>query len=475
MFKKLLSNLPYNPSLIGQVSFYAKRMHEEQRIRRLGLVFIALAFVVQLFAFVSQPEPTLANSSNDIIYGGFSTREQAVSICRNPDADFVRILAHFAVSCDALAGAETVTIQSDAYFGQLDSMGRNPQGPVITRTGKPTDEYAVDTFLAGRFYMRNLWAWDSGASSTYQMLKVINENGTPIFIMYKCGNIVTVGRYTPPPPPPPPPAVCPLDPSILASDSRCTACPYNTSILKSDRGCIQCPYPGLGNVGKDDPTCKEPCPYKSSITRDDPACKPCEASETEKDAEACLVLSKKARNNTQNIANADGTMAAGGDSITYTLSVKNGGKEKVNDFVITENIADISDYADITDLNGAKQEGVMIAWPPTDLSPGETVRKTLTVKVKNPIPRTPISASDPSRFDLVMNNVYGNAINIKLPPDVIKTTETITKTLPNTGPGETMLAIVGITVVVSYFFARSRLFAKELDIVRTDYTTTGGY
>ena len=35
MFKKLLSNLPYNPSLIGQVSFYAKRLHAEEKIRRL--------------------------------------------------------------------------------------------------------------------------------------------------------------------------------------------------------------------------------------------------------------------------------------------------------------------------------------------------------------------------------------------------------------------------------------------------------
>jgi hypothetical protein len=73
-----------------------------------------------------------------------------------------------------------------------------------------------------------------------------------------------------------------------------------------------------------------------------------------------------------------------------------------------------------------------------------------------------------------MTNVYGNEINITLPPDVIKTTETVTKTLPNTGPGETLAAVVGFTVFVSYFFARTRLFAKEIDIVRTDFASSGG-
>jgi hypothetical protein len=71
--------------------------------------------------------------------------------------------------------------------------------------------------------------------------------------------------------------------------------------------------------------------------------------------------------------------------------------------------------------------------------------------------------------------VYGNQVTIKLPSDVVKTTEIVTQTLPNTGPGETMAAVVGFTVFVSYFFARTRLFAKEMDIVRTDYATSGGY
>ena len=83
MFKKLLSNLPFNPSLIGQVSFYAKRMHQETAIRRVGLIFVLLAFFVQFFAVISPPEPSLAASGNDIIQLAPSTIYHLSSIREN--------------------------------------------------------------------------------------------------------------------------------------------------------------------------------------------------------------------------------------------------------------------------------------------------------------------------------------------------------------------------------------------------------
>jgi hypothetical protein len=91
----------------------------------------------------------------------------------------------------------------------------------------------------------------------------------------------------------------------------------------------------------------------------------------------------------------------------------------------------------------------------------------------NPIPATPASSSDPGHFDLTMTNVYGNSITIKVPGSVTKTTEVVTTSLPNTGPGETLIAGFFMTVVIGYFFARSRLMAKELAIIKTDYSSGG--
>jgi uncharacterized repeat protein (TIGR01451 family) len=62
MFRKLVSSLPFSPALVGQLAFYARRLSKEQATRRLGLIFTALALVVQGFAVLSPPEPTYATS-----------------------------------------------------------------------------------------------------------------------------------------------------------------------------------------------------------------------------------------------------------------------------------------------------------------------------------------------------------------------------------------------------------------------------
>jgi hypothetical protein len=62
-----------------------------------------------------------------------------------------------------------------------------------------------------------------------------------------------------------------------------------------------------------------------------------------------------------------------------------------------------------------------------------------------------------------------------MPCAIVKTTEQVTtKSLPNTGPGESLAVAFGFIVFISYFFARTRLFAKELDIVKVDYANVGG-
>src|SRR3982750_3374656 len=69
MFKKLLANLPFNPGLIDQVSFYHQRLRQEAGIRRLGFLMMALALVVQLVAALAPAQKSLAASSNDILNG----------------------------------------------------------------------------------------------------------------------------------------------------------------------------------------------------------------------------------------------------------------------------------------------------------------------------------------------------------------------------------------------------------------------
>lgn len=63
MFRKIISNLPFSPSLIEQLSWYAKKLKSEQNIRKFGLIFMILTVILQFFIFFNPPESV--NASNN--------------------------------------------------------------------------------------------------------------------------------------------------------------------------------------------------------------------------------------------------------------------------------------------------------------------------------------------------------------------------------------------------------------------------
>lgn len=528
MFKKLLSNLPFNPSLIGQVSFYAQRVKRESSVRRVGLVFLVLAMGVQILAAAAPAQATLTGSSNDIIRDGFDTRSSAVLHCLNGSLDFYEILTYYGLGCDDVGNAQDTYIRSNA--DDYHSLGRNPVTNPSPRNGKNWLIYTVSIpGVSQPLWMKDLQYWDSGAYSTYHVLK-ITKNGRTFFILFDCGNIVTIGKFPipspPPPPPPPPPVVLPTVISCsnlvmnvadgakikLGSAIRVRGQAAGQNIPAGQLVDMNYDFVSV-STGKTISTAKaQGIPFVGSTANDTIArefssdtagnyiirltvkyypnktaagsatgnCvkhvtvqKPCEDVTTSADLEQCLDLHKKAKNSTQNITDANGTTAQAGDVIEYTLSVTNSGKVTVPKFTIKENMNDVLEYANITDLHGGQLDrDNFIFWPSVDVKPGQVIEKQITVKVKSPIPSTPVSTSDPGSFNLIMSNVYGDSVDIHLPGSVVKQVETTT-TLPNTGPGENLAIGFGLTTIVAYFFARSKLFATELDIVRQDFSNGG--
>ena len=414
MFKKLLTNLPFNPSLLGQVSFYTQRLRNEAFVRGTGLVTLALALIIQVFAVVSPPQHSLGRSTNDILYGGFTTKAQVVQHCVNDDQDFKKILEYYGVSCALLSDKGiTTTIKSTDHNKQLDSLGRNPQPATNAKNGKPSDQYEVKVPGVGTFYMKNLWYWDTYSYSSYKVVQVTNKYGNVIYVMYDCGNIVTIGKYTPPAPPAPKPT----------------------------------------------PKAPTPAPKPPTVPSPSPN----------------LSFEKKARNDSRNITNADGTVANAGDVIIYTLSVKNSGTGDFTNFIFDENLNDVLEYADMNDFGGGTLNSTNhLVWPARTVAAGQTLTVSFAVKVKSPIPSTPQSSSDPGSFDLCMTNVfYDKSVTICLKAPVNKQIETATTTLPNTGPGTSLMVTFGIVALVGYFFARNRLMVEELVIVRDEYSAGG--
>lgn len=435
MFEKIIANLPYNPALLKDLGFYSRRVRQEESLRKLGLLFIVLTFFVQFFAFISPPQPSVAASSNDMLNGGFSSISELVADCNANLNSYQTVLAYYGISCSDLASGQTVSLVSTSYANQLFSMGWDPQGAVNAVSHKPTDEQPVDIpGLSSPLYWRYLWSWDTGAYSTYQAVKVTSVlTGKTFFVLYACGNLVSIGLpspYTPPTPTPQPTT------TVVTTTTTVT------------------------------PT---PCPYDSSISLSSSQCKPCSASLSSTDTVACLQYSKTASDVTQGMADANGKTAQGGDKIVYTLTAYNSGKAEVNNFVMQDDLSYVLDYADISDSNGGSinSKGI-ISWPATDIAPSASESHTVTVIVKNPVPQTPPSSSDPEYFDHIMTNVYGNTININLPYSTVAATALTTSSLPNTGPGTSILIAAAIIIFAGYFLARSRLLSKESRIAIED-------
>lgn len=523
MFKKLISNLPFSPGLINQVSFYTKRVKSESAIRRIGLVFVVLTMFVQFFAVISPPQSTLAQAGNDISPGGFGSQAEGVSKCRSNQNNYGAVLAAFGVSCDDLARAGTRRIHYGEKGGQLYSIGYIPYQ-------KPGEQRVDIPALGTAVFARPLTSWGSDCwddGRDCMAIEGYTSSGKYFMVLFSCGNLVTVGvPYIPPPPPPPPPPtpvktlLCSNLVMNIANGSHVN--PGTSVSLRGQVAGANLPKDQLADLyytfkttatgvtpntlfsrlafnGKDgltDPVSQifkltKPGRYTFTLTaKSDLGVAPGSATgncvkdvyvdkepcKNPNDAGSCVVQNKRASNTTQKINDANGTTAQAGDVIEYTLAATNTNQyTTVKGYVIKEQIGDILEYADIVNLNGGtKDSRNMVSWPAKDIKPNQSLKQTFTVKVKSPIPKTPSSASDPGSFDMVMSNTYGDTVKIHLTKDVVKIIEqTTTTTLPNTGPGASLAIGFGITVVIAYFFARTRLFATELTIVREEFASSG--
>jgi len=519
MFKKLLSNLPFNPSLINQVAFYSKRLKAESSVRRLGVAFLVLALGVQIFAAAVPSRSTLAEAGNDVIPGGFSSQGEAVNICKANSYNFKDILAHFGIDCNALYFGNVQTINSGDFGGQLYSMGRVPQG----FAGEVTVNVPG---VSDTLHMRPLAAW---GSSSYQAISGQASDGSRFFILFNCGNLVLVGPPAVPPPPPPPPPLgvkCTnlamsvkdnaqvkvgttitvrgqatgrnVDPNdqvsmfyrmtnagngTLIEEKHAEGLKFNGTtvqdtvnrpfkVTKEGTYNFKLAVRYAGGTKLADGSNEGACTKQIKVVKE----KPCITADDD-DAEVCVELTKTAKNDSQGGADANNTTVKPGDLITYTLTVRNISKNKaVKKYVVEDNISDSLEYADVVNLDGGKiSDTKIVRWPAVDIPANKAIEKRITLRVKDPIPTTPASSSDPDSYDCIMTNIFGDDVTrVNLPCAPVKTVEQINGELPNTGPGEVLAVAFMVTTIAGYFLARSRLMAKELDIVRTDYATSGG-
>lgn len=79
MFRKLIANLSYSPSLIGALGIYASHLKHEERMRFMGLIFLMLAIIMQVIVTLSPPESANKASSHDLLYGGVTSKSDLLA------------------------------------------------------------------------------------------------------------------------------------------------------------------------------------------------------------------------------------------------------------------------------------------------------------------------------------------------------------------------------------------------------------
>lgn len=221
MFRKLVSGLPFSPALVGTLGFYARRLKKEEASRRLGLIFTALALVVQSFAVFSPPEPANAASANDMIYGGVTSLSQVLDIYDNPAKDFKKILDYNGITRAELQAAKNTTINSrDGGTGSQAWISWGRQSKFSSALGEV--RHNIDGTVV---YSRPLWRfdttdWTKTHGSNYEVFKGYSKKIGVFAIMKDCGNLATQKLPVPPPPPPKPTAVCSNLDAIKISNTR---------------------------------------------------------------------------------------------------------------------------------------------------------------------------------------------------------------------------------------------------------------
>lgn len=621
MFKKILANLPFNPSLIDQLTFYSHRLRDEAGIRRLGFVLMALSLVVQLAAALFPAQNSLAASSNDVL-SGISDKRSILRAWDSNSGNIRRIYERFGITRDNIANmsgqqANSTVVSTSANWW---SVGRLPLS-VYGISGSKWGERSIN--IDGRtIYQRPLHAWDGGGSSSYSAFKGKNKYGVDFWILKSCGNPTFKSPYLPTPPKPKlkvhktlltSSTVKPGDTvkfrleyrntvkDSLATNFRLTdsldknfefvslnnltrrdgrtlvitkggelgysANPHTSTLVvkvkksaknntkicnqakviskqssdTSKKPCVTVIVPdkpppegycvatsklesgsknsftvrtqayvsggtkitgynydlgGNGTIDFKDVTSETPHERTFSNLQtglhtvqvyvqlkgangqasQTAACQ----AQMEVDEEPRVVLSKSVSNTTQEQNDADGTTVKPGDELRFELKTENVTTSDFKNYQGEDYFGSVLQYAELVNESELASQGMTLdadnylRWSTANLKAKTTETKVIRVKVKEPIPSTNSPSTVSPDFNCKISNNYGNEVIMDVDCPLVKTVAQGATELPNTGPGTTLAIATGVTVVAGYLFARARIMAKELEIIRNEYVASGG-
>jgi len=444
MFRKIVSNLSFSPALVGQLAFYAKRLRKEEATRRIGLVFVALALVVQGLAVFDPSQSANASTSNDFIPGGISGEgakglEDKYMPAYDANVDHLKdIMTGVGITRSEITSATYGTwVVHETYSWGRQTRLSAAQG--LTKVNIPDKNGKTILSIYG---VKSKWI--NGYSTVIHGWIGHSAHVGWFAIMEACGNLATETVPKPVvPTPPTPPVTTPTTPSTPTTPTKPPVvtppkCEYTDTLLASS------------------PDCK-PCAGSPGIWYKDTTCIP------------NITESKTATNLTQGNVEASTVTAQASDTISYTISAKNTGLAATT-VPLTDNLNDVAEYATLIDAGGGTydQTSHVLSWPSVSVAPGSSQTRTYVVQLDSSIPATPVGASDAISYDCKMQNGFGNTVTIAVACPTPKVVEQTVTQLPHTGPSENLMFAGIVLAITTYFYLRSRQVGKEIRLIRRD-------
>lgn len=514
MFKKIVSQLSFSPALVSQLGFYARRLRKEQTTRRLGLIFVALALVVQSLVVFQPPEAANASNNNDFIPGGLGTgANRSLDNFLGPydrnERHLKDVFNYFGITRAEITAT---------HFGKF-TIGTKKSYGFENRAGSKTipitdSNYKQVTTIYGRTLTS---LGNSPTAETHAYIGHSSKIGW-FAILQVCGNLITDVYPEKPVPPPAPANIVTSKTAVNVSQGNVdatktaakaddevayTVSVQNTggtakSVEMKDNLSDVLTFSSLTNTGGGtfsattqtlswptvnvQPGAKVTKTYTVTLNNSLVTTKTdCEMSNNFIDRvttvpvacttpPAVIEASKTALNVSQGNVDATTVTAKERDRITFTLNLKNtGGTAK--EVLFEDNIGDTLEYAKLVDNGGGTYDEAsrMLTWPTVTLAPGETQIRTFSVQILDTIPATPQGKSDPSSYDCRIENAfYTDSVVFPVTCPTPKVIEQVVPELPTTGPRENMIFAGIVLALVTYFYFRSRQLGTEVRLIRRD-------
>lgn len=478
MFRNIVSNLPFSPALVGQLGFYAKRLRKEEATRRMGLIFTALALVVQSFAVFSPPQAANASSNADFVRGGVSSVSDFLKYYDSNSKHIKDLYTSLGITRAEINAATATTIGKTGYYNwSMTSLYSAAQG-------QRSYTFYNSTGDSNTVYHRPMTLTQEGRSP-YPVYAGYSKEFGWFAIKKDCGNLITKKR---PPVDQPPQSSCH---SLTATRLSRTQIRFNARADVQNGATIKSyTFTVKDSTGKDvnvkqitsssqtaeytyDNT--KSGNYKVFLVVDTSLGKRADATDcvarfTIIPPETNIVETKTAINMTQAGADATSLVAKASDKIAYTITIENKGLVTTA-IPIEDRLEDALQYSALIDVGGGtfNDASKTLVWPSVALKPGEKQSRTFVVQLQSTLAATNTGTSDGTSFDCVMTNTFGNSTDVKVDCAVQKVIiEQVVKELPQTGPRENLIFAGVLLSVVVYFYARARQTNKEVRLIRRD-------